>query len=198
MPASATLNAERWPARRRVFAPLANRLGIWQIKWELEDLVPLPGARDLQTTAGPRRDAASVSNGIEAARPAVQTDLKAQGLKAEVQGRPKHSTASGRRCGQGWTSRPVFDQSALRVIVADVPTATPRWRACTSVFTPVPGEFDDYIARPKPNGYQSLHTVVRDAAGKAMEVQIRTRAMHEHAEHGVAAHWAYKEAGARG
>ena len=89
----------------------------------------------------------------------------------------------------------MFDVRALRVIVTTWPRAMPRWRACTSVAAGRAGEFDDYIAKPKPNGYQSLHTVVLDDDGRPLEIQIRTRAMHEHAEHGVAAHWAYKEAG---
>jgi GTP pyrophosphokinase len=136
---------------------------------------------------------------IEAARKAVQDDLRAQGLEVEVQGRPKHLFSIHKKMlGKGLELARVFDQSALRVIAHDVADCYAALSRLHEVYTPVPGEFDDYIARPKPNGYQSLHTVVRDAAGKAMEVQIRTRAMHEHAEHGVAAHWAYKEAGARG
>ncbi|MFO1228669.1 RelA/SpoT family protein [Roseateles sp.] len=192
-----------WLAReaQAVYAPLANRLGIWQIKWELEDLAfrflepetykQLAKALD-ETRLGREQR-------IEAARLAVQTDLKAQGLEVEVQGRPKHLFSIHKKMlGKGLELARVFDQSALRVIAHDVADCYAALSRLHEVYTPVPGEFDDYIARPKPNGYQSLHTVVRDAAGKAMEVQIRTRAMHEHAEHGVAAHWAYKEAGARG
>src|SRR6185295_6586018 len=92
----------------------------------------------------------------------------------------------------------VFDVRAMRVIAHDVPDCYAVLSRVHELYRPVPGEFDDYIARPKPNGDQSLHTVVRDEDDRAVEVQIRTRAMHEHAEHGVAAHWAYKEAGVKG
>ncbi|MCE4553506.1 RelA/SpoT family protein [Roseateles cellulosilyticus] len=184
-----------------VFAPLANRLGIWQIKWELEDLAfrfrdPAAYkalARSLQEKRVEREQR------IEAAKAALQADLHALGIAAEVQGRPKHLYSIHKKMqGKALSLDRVFDLRALRVIVATVADCYAVLARLHEVYTPVPGEFDDYIAKPKPNGYQSLHTVVIAADGQAMEVQIRTREMHEHAEHGVAAHWAYKEAGARG
>jgi len=185
----------------QVFAPLANRLGIWQIKWEMEDLSFRFTDPDNYKRVAKLLDEKRVERelGVEAFRCSLADDLAAAGLKAEVQGRPKHLYSIWKKMrGKGLDIDRVFDVRALRVIVADVPDCYAvlgrvheRWRA-------VPGEFDDYIARPKVNGYQSLHTVVLDEQGRAVEVQIRTRAMHEHAEHGVAAHWAYKEAGTKG
>ncbi|MFG6415181.1 RelA/SpoT family protein [Roseateles sp. DC23W] len=184
-----------------VFAPLANRLGIWQIKWELEDLAfrfrepeaYKSLAKALHETRVEREQR------IEAARVALQDDLHAQGIAAEVQGRPKHLYSIHKKMqGKDLALERVFDLRALRVIVASLPDCYAALARLHEIFTPVPGEFDDYIAKPKPNGYQSLHTVVLGTDGRAMEVQIRTREMHDHAEHGVAAHWAYKEAGARG
>ncbi|MBA4215804.1 MAG: bifunctional (p)ppGpp synthetase/guanosine-3',5'-bis(diphosphate) 3'-pyrophosphohydrolase [Proteobacteria bacterium] len=184
-----------------VFAPLANRLGIWQIKWELEDLAfrfrdpdrYKALAKGLQETRVVREQR------VDAARAALQADLQAQGIAAEVQGRPKHLYSIHKKMqGKDLPLERVFDLRALRVIVASVADCYAALARLHEVYTPVPGEFDDYIAKPKPNGYQSLHTVVIGADGQAMEVQVRTRDMHEHAEHGVAAHWAYKEAGARG
>jgi GTP pyrophosphokinase len=184
-----------------VFAPLANRLGIWQIKWELEDLAFrfLQGDEYHRVAAlmdGKRlqREAA-----VEQARRQLAEELSAVGLQCEVQGRPKHLYSVWKKMqGKGIDFAHVFDLRALRVIVDDLPDCYGALARVHDLYAPVPGEFDDYIAKPKPNGYQSLHTVVRGHDGAALEVQIRTRAMHEHAEHGVAAHWAYKEAGARG
>jgi GTP pyrophosphokinase len=120
-------------------------------------------------------------------------------VKAQVQGRPKHLYSIWKKMqGKGLDFAHVFDVRALRVIVADVPACYAALARVHESYRPVAGEFDDYIAKPKPNGYQSLHTVVLDGEGRTVEVQIRTQTMHEHAEHGVAAHWAYKEAGARG
>ncbi|MFT7774230.1 RelA/SpoT family protein [Roseateles sp.] len=184
-----------------VFAPLANRLGIWQIKWELEDLAfrfrepeaYRALAKALLETRVEREQR------VEAARAALQADLYSQGIAAEVQGRPKHLYSIHKKMqGKDLSLDRVFDLRALRVIVASVADCYAALARLHEIYTPVPGEFDDYIAKPKPNGYQSLHTVVLGADGRAMEVQIRTREMHEHAEHGVAAHWAYKEAGAKG
>ena len=184
-----------------VFAPLANRLGIWQIKWELEDLAFrfLHGADYHRVAAlmdGKRlqREAA-----VEQARRQLASELATVGLHGEVQGRPKHLYSVWKKMqGKGIDVAQVFDLRALRVIVDDTPACYAALARVHDCYVPLPGEFDDYIAKPKPNGYQSLHTVVRGHDGAALEVQIRTRAMHEHAEHGVAAHWAYKEAGARG
>ena len=184
-----------------VFAPLANRLGIWQIKWELEDLAFR--FREPETykalAKGLHETRVEREQRVEAARAALQADLYAQGIAAEVQGRPKHLYSIHKKMqGKDLSLDRVFDLRALRVIVASVADCYAALARLHEVYTPVPGEFDDYIAKPKANGYQSLHTVVLGPDGKAMEVQIRTREMHEHAEHGVAAHWAYKEAGARG
>jgi GTP pyrophosphokinase len=185
----------------QVFAPLANRLGIWQIKWEIEDLAfrflepaaykAVAGMLDEKRVEREQR--------VDALRRQFGAELAAHGLKAEVQGRPKHLYSIWKKMrGKGLDFARVFDVHAIRVIVADVPACYAVLARVHERYHVVPGEFDDYIARPKPNGYQSLHTVVLDADGRAVEVQIRTRAMHDHAEHGVAAHWAYKEAGARG
>ena len=129
----------------------------------------------------------------------VRQELAAAGIDAQVQGRPKHLYSIWKKMqGKGVDLASIYDLRALRVIVPDVrdcyaalSCVHARWRA-------LPDQFNDYIAKPKANGYQSLHTVVLDDDGAPLEVQIRTRAMHEHAEYGVAAHWAYKEAGARG
>ena len=184
-----------------VFAPLANRLGIWQIKWEIEDLA----FRFREPEAYKALAQALLETRIErelrveAVRASLQADLYAQGLAAEVQGRPKHLYSIHKKMqGKRLALEQVFDLRALRVVVASVADCYAALARLHELFAPVPGEFDDYIAKPKPNGYQSLHTVVLGPGGQAMEVQIRTRAMHEHAEHGVAAHWAYKEAGVRG
>ena len=185
----------------QVFAPLANRLGIWQIKWELEDLA----FRELEPDT--YRDVAHLLDGkrvereafVEQVRARLQADLRAQGIQAKVSGRPKHIYSIVKKMrGKSLPFDQVYDLHALRVIVPSVKDcyATLSW--VHSQYQSIEAEFDDYIARPKPNGYQSLHTVVRDKDGRAIEIQIRSQAMHDHAESGVAAHWAYKEAGTKG
>ncbi len=185
----------------QVFAPLANRLGIWQIKWEIEDLAfrflqpdeYLRMARLVDETRADRE------RSVAAARDDLAELLARAGIKADIQGRPKHLYSIWKKMqGKGLDFAQVFDARALRVVVADVAACYAALARVHEASPPVDGEFDDYIARPKPNGYQSLHTVVLAADGRPLEVQIRTRQMHEHAEHGVAAHWMYKEAGLRG
>ena len=185
----------------QVFAPLANRLGIWQIKWEMEDLAfrflqPQDYKRVASLLDGKR---AEREREVEAARRRLAVALAARGLHAEVRGRPKHLYSIWKKMqGKGLNFDRVLDVRALRVIVDTVPECYAALSRVHEIYRALPGEFDDYIARPKVNGYQSLHTVVQDGDGRAIEVQIRTRAMDEHAEHGVAAHWAYKEAGVKG
>jgi GTP pyrophosphokinase len=184
-----------------VFAPLANRLGIWQIKWEMEDLAFRFLEPDTYKSIARLLDEKRAGREVfmEALRAQLERDLNSNGIAALVQGRPKHIYSIVKKMrGKGLDFDQVFDIRALRVIAADVKGCYAALGFVHSHFTPVEGEFDDYIAKPKSNGYQSLHTVVRDAQQRAVEIQIRTQAMHDHAEHGVAAHWAYKEAGTKG
>ena len=185
----------------QVFAPLANRLGIWQMKWELEDLafrfLEPETYREVAGLLHEKRAGREIY--MEQLRERVESELRAHSISASVQGRPKHIYSIVKKMrGKSLDFGQVFDIHALRVVVPNVKDcyATLSW--VHQQFQPIVEEFDDYIAKPKPNGYQSLHTVVRDAAGKAIEIQIRTQAMNDHAEHGVAAHWAYKEAGSKG
>lgn len=186
---------------QQVFAPLANRLGIWQIKWELEDLSFRFLRPDEYKRMARLLDEKRIEReaGVEAFRQQLAQQLQDAGLKAEVQGRPKHLYSIWKKMhGKGLDFARVFDVRAMRVIVADIPACYAALAHVQQRYRVVQGEYDDYIAKPKPNGYQSLHTVVLDDEGRTVEVQIRTRAMHEYAEFGVAAHWAYKEAGTKG
>ncbi|HEY8706601.1 MAG TPA: HD domain-containing protein, partial [Burkholderiaceae bacterium] len=185
----------------QVFAPLANRLGIWQIKWELEDLSFRFLEPEQYQAVARLLDERRVEREqrVEAFRQRLADDLAAHGLRAEVQGRPKHLYSIWKKMqGKGLGFAQVLDVRAVRVIVPEVTACYAVLGRVHELFRAVAGELDDYIERPKPNGYQSLHTVVLDDSGRPVEVQIRTRAMHEHAEHGVAAHWAYKDAGVKG
>ena len=186
---------------QQVFAPLANRLGIWQIKWELEDLSFRFLEPDEYRRVAKLLDERRVEReaGIVAFRTQLEQMLAAAGIRADIQGRPKHIYSIWKKMrGKELDFAHVFDVRAVRVIVDDVADCYAALGRVNERYRAVDGEFDDYIAKPKANGYQSLHTVVQDDAGRAFEVQIRTREMHDHAEHGVAAHWAYKEAGTKG
>ncbi|MEY4139761.1 MAG: pyrophosphokinae, partial [Pseudomonadota bacterium] len=185
----------------QVFAPLANRLGIWEIKWEMEDLAFRFQEPDTYRQVAKWLDEKRAEREayVERLRARLQADLIANGLSAKVSGRPKHIYSIVKKMrGKGLDFEHVYDVRALRIVVASVPECYAALSWVHSHFTPIAEEFDDYIAKPKVNGYQSLHTVVRDSGGQVCEIQIRTQAMHDHAENGVAAHWAYKEAGAKG
>ncbi|HUR88024.1 MAG TPA: HD domain-containing protein, partial [Ramlibacter sp.] len=184
-----------------VFAPLANRLGIWQVKWEMEDLAFRFLEPETYKRVARMLDEKRVEREqyVEELRSRLERELRTQGIEAHVYGRPKHIYSIVKKMrGKGVDFEQVFDIRALRVIVPGVKDCYAALSWVHEQFTPMVEEFDDYIARPKANGYQSLHTIVRDAHGRAIEIQIRTQSMHEHAEHGVAAHWAYKEAGQKG
>ena len=184
-----------------VFAPLANRLGIWQIKWEMEDLsfrfLEPDTYREIAKLLDEKR--VERENYMVQLRESLELELKAQGIAAQVAGRPKHIYSIVKKMrGKSLDFSRVFDVRALRVVVPSVPDCYATLSLVHTKFSPIDSEFDDYIAKPKSNGYQSLHTVVRDTRGRPIEIQIRTQEMHDHAEHGVAAHWAYKEAGTKG
>ena len=185
----------------QVFAPLANRLGIWEIKWELEDLSFRFLEPDTYKQVARLLDEKRMEREIyvEQLRLLLATELQAQGISAQVTGRPKHIYSIVKKMrGKSLGFDQLYDIRALRIVVDSVPDCYAALSWVHNEFQPLTEEFDDYIAKPKSNGYQSLHTIVRNALGQAIEIQIRTQAMHDHAEHGVAAHWAYKEAGTKG
>ena len=179
-------------------APLANRLGIWQLKWELEDLAfhylqPETYRRIADLLDERRGDREAW---IVAAKSQLQTALARAGLRAEIGGRPKHIYSIWRKMQKkGLAFSGLYDVRALRVLVDDVASCYAALGVVHSLWPYIPGEFDDYIANPKGNHYQSLHTAVVGPEGKTLEVQIRSHDMHRHAELGVAAHWRYKEGG---
>lgn len=181
-----------------IHAPLANRLGIWQVKWEMEDLcfrylqpeVYKRIASLLDERRGDRE------RWIEATKRALRAALARAGIEAEVSGRPKHIFSIWKKMQRKHADfEHLYDIRAVRVLVEDVATCYAALGVVHQLWPNVPGEFDDYIARPKGNDYRSLHTAVVGPEGKTLEVQIRTHEMHAHAELGVAAHWRYKEGG---
>ncbi|KWC35490.1 GTP pyrophosphokinase [Burkholderia ubonensis] len=184
-----------------IYAPLANRLGIWQLKWELEDLAfrfedPVTYKRIAKLLDEKRVEREAY---VAEAIGRLQRELAAAHIQAEVSGRPKHIYSIWRKMrGKELDFSELYDVRAFRVIVPDIKDCYTVLGIVHHLWQPVPKEFDDYISRPKPNGYKSLHTVVIGDDGRAFEVQIRTHEMHNFAEYGVAAHWRYKEAGARG
>jgi GTP pyrophosphokinase len=184
-----------------IYAPLANRLGIWQLKWELEDLAFRFEEPDTYRRVARMLDEKRIEREayVAGAIERLERELANAGIAAEVTGRPKHIYSIWRKMrGKDLDFSELYDVRAFRVIVGDIKDCYTVLGIVHNIWQPIPKEFDDYISRPKPNGYKSLHTVVIGDDGRAFEVQIRTQAMHEFAEYGVAAHWRYKEAGARG
>jgi GTP pyrophosphokinase len=181
-----------------IHVPLANRLGIWQLKWELEDRVFRNLKPDIYRRIAKLLDERRVDREryIKALVQDVEERLKAASIQAEVKGRPKHIYSIWRKMQRkSLAFHELFDVRALRILVDDVANCYAALGMVHSLWRPIPGEFDDYIANPKGNEYRSLHTAIYGPEGKTVEIQIRTHEMHEHAELGVAAHWRYKEGG---
>ena len=200
---SAEPEARRDAAREvlELYAPLANRLGVWQLKWELEDLSLRATEPDTYREIAKLLDERRLDRQryIEDVVGILKRELEAARISAEVTGRPKHIFSiwtKMRRKGSGIEG--LYDIRAVRILVDDVKQCYAALGIVHHLWTPLPGEFDDYIAKPKANDYRSLHTAVIGPEGKPLEVQIRTRDMHQHSEYGVAAHWRYKEGGGRG
>lgn len=181
---------------RDIFAPLANRLGVWQLKWELEDLSfrildPQTYKRIAALLDEKRVDRERY---IEAVIAQIRGELARAGISAHVAGRPKHIFSIYKKMSyKDADFKTIYDVRAVRVLVESVKDCYAVLGLVHELWSPIPKEFDDYIARPKSNRYRSLHTAVIGPQGKALEVQIRTHEMHQHSELGVAAHWRYKE-----
>ncbi|HEY4215141.1 MAG TPA: bifunctional (p)ppGpp synthetase/guanosine-3',5'-bis(diphosphate) 3'-pyrophosphohydrolase [Steroidobacteraceae bacterium] len=185
---------------RAIFAPLANRLGVWQLKWELEDLsfryLDADEYKRIASALNERR--ADRERYIDDLCAELREHLRKAAVTAEVYGRPKHIFSIYRKMQRKHLEfDQLYDVRAVRVVVASVPDCYAALGVVHGTWPYIPGEFDDYIATPKGNFYRSIHTAVIGPQGKSVEVQIRTREMHEHAELGVAAHWTYKEGGPR-
>jgi GTP pyrophosphokinase len=183
-----------------IFAPLANRLGIWQMKWELEDLafryVNPDKYREIADNLAKRRSEREQE--MQNIRQRLVEELGKAGIQAEVSARPKHIYSIYRKMvRKGVTFDMVHDVRGVRIIVPDVTACYTALGIIHRRWRPIPGEFDDYIAAPKDNFYQSLHTAVLYDDGHTLEIQIRTQEMHQNAEYGIAAHWRYKEGATR-
>ena len=194
-----TARRETAQLTRDIFAPLANRLGVWQLKWELEDLAFHILDPDAYKNIALLLDDKRVNREgyIEAVMTLLKRALAIEGVRAEVMGRPKHITSIYNKMQRkGMDFGALYDVRAVRVLVDDVKDCYAALGLVHQLWSPIPKEFDDYIAKPKGNNYRSLHTAVIGPDGKSVEVQIRTHEMHQSSELGVAAHWRYKE-GAR-
>ncbi|HTW83701.1 MAG TPA: bifunctional (p)ppGpp synthetase/guanosine-3',5'-bis(diphosphate) 3'-pyrophosphohydrolase [Candidatus Sulfotelmatobacter sp.] len=180
-----------------IYAPIAHRLGIWRVKWDLEDLslryLDADAYRDIAERVATKRTAR------EEAVSKVITELRAEfekvGLQADVTGRPKHFYSIHKKMQKGRDFSTIYDLTAVRVITDNVKDCYGALGVVHAMWKPLPGRFKDYIAMPKPNMYQSLHTTVVGPGGDPLEVQIRTWEMHRTSEYGIAAHWRYKEGG---
>ncbi len=183
---------------REIYAALASRLGVWQLKWELEDYAFRYDDPDtyLSIAKALKEKRVERESFIDEVKAQLLTELQANKISAEISGRPKHIYSIYRkmqRKDRGLEA--LFDIRAVRILVDDVNECYAALGVVHNLWSYIPGEFDDYIANPKENDYQSLHTAVVDPEGKTFEVQIRSHEMHNHAELGVAAHWRYKEGG---
>ncbi len=181
-----------------IFAPLANRLGVWQIKWELEDLslryLEPQRYKEVAKMLDERR--VDREQYIVDVVSQLKLELSQAGIKGEVTGRPKHIYSIIKKMkSKQLDFSELYDVRAVRILVDDVKDCYAALGLIHNLWQPIPGEFDDYIARPKSNNYRSLHTAVSGPRGLALEVQIRTLEMHQYSELGVAAHWRYKEGG---
>ena len=183
---------------REVYAPLANRLGVWQLKWELEDLAfrYLQSADYKHIAAALKARRSERERYMEDLKTLLQSEMRAAGIEATIEGRPKHIYSIWRKMQ---AKQLAFDQlmdiRAARILVNTVAECYAALGVVHSLWQFIPGEFDDYIATPKDNRYRSIHTAVIGPGGQAVEIQIRTHEMHADSERGVASHWRYKEGG---
>lgn len=181
---------------QRLHAPLANRLGVWQLKWELEDLAlrylePEAYRQIAHQLADKRQERETFIHHVTTR---LQQELVKLSIRPDISGRPKHIYSIWKKMQRKKVGlEQIFDVRAVRVLVDTIPECYEVLGVVHGLWRPISGEFDDYIARPKANGYSSLHTAVIGDDGRSLEVQVRTREMHDHAERGVAAHWRYKE-----
>ncbi len=182
-----------------LFAPLANRLGVWRIKWELEDLSLRLLEPDQFHKISRYLDETRIEREayIDTSKARIRDAVESAGIEVlEISGRPKHihsiyDKLKRKRCN----IEELYDIRAIRVLVHEVKDCYAALGIVHSLYQPIPGEFDDYIAKPKANNYRSLHTAVMGPHNRALEVQIRTQEMHQASEYGIAAHWNYKEGG---